>query len=321
MTFAQLLTDVYDRCKYESSPPAAVTARFSRGLNKWHRQILSNAGMRRLRDDIYVLTTTSAVGLYSLPPVVTRINAMTYRNGNVVLEERSLDWLRTRDPGLTATGGPSYIWIPMGYRQIAQHPSDASEIFVKSTSASDNASVTAYLEGVRSGGFAKQLSVAMNGTTAVSFGAAFTDFIQIDKFYLSAAALGTVTLHEDSGAGTELAKIPIGSTYARYFGIQLYPTPSAESYHVDYTRNIPDLANSTDEPLLPLDFHWLLAVGAEADEWRRLNDRRATAALAELSQGMKDLRNWVLNSPMYQPDPLNDGPSYSRLGPWYPAGT
>lgn len=320
MTLSEIQQDVYARCNYGTSPSTAVVNRITRFINQRHRVILADRGMERLRDDQYSLTSTSGTAIYAMPQALARIKHITQRTNNIPLEPQSLAWLRMVDPGLTATGGPAYAYIELGTRQVAQQPSDASEIFVKSTSASDTG--TAYIEGVRTGGYRRSLSVSMTGVTAVSLGTAITDFIEIDKFYISAAAVGTVTLHEDSGAGTELARIPIGGTFARYQTVQLWPTPTGEVYVIDYTRKIPDLVNANDEPLLPEDFHSsVLATWAEADEWRHLNDKREQAALDAVGYAQKNLRNWVLNPPGYLPTPGDYAPRFSRLGPWYPAGT
>ena len=321
MTLSEMRSEMYRRLNYGTSPASDVATRLTAFLNLVHRQLLTTTGMDKLRDDTITFASVSGTEVYALPPSVARIKHISDRTNQIRLKEQSLSWLRTVDPGLTGDGGPSYHYIPVGYRQVAAQPSDASEIFVKSTAAGDTG--TAYIEAIRTGGYRVTLSVTMAGATAVSLGATYTDIIEIDKFYLSTAAVGTVTLHEDSGAGTELARIAIGHTFARYMAIQLWPTPSsAVTYHVDYTRHIPDLANANDEPLLPTDFHWLLVEGALAKEWTKRDDlERRKAAQQDYSEGLRNLRSWVMSNQDTLLSLRRSAPGLSQLGPWFPAGS
>ena len=319
MTLATLEAELYRRLNYATSPATEVTTRLRSFLNLTQRQILGLPGLDRLRDDTITFASVNAVAQYGLPQAVMRIQGLSERTNNRRLTARSLSWLREVDPGLTNTGTPEY-YIPIGIQAVNRQPSDASEIFVDSTSASDTN--TAYLEAIRSGGYRIVLSVSMTGVTAVSLGAAYTDIVEVTKFYLSAAAVGTVTLHEDASGGTELARIPIGQTFARYEGIQLWPTPSAAvTYYVDYTRTIPDMANANDEPLLPEDFHWLLIEGALVKEWTKKDDvMRRELAETEFRTGLSALRYHVTAPPDLLPARSDLGERVSRFGAHYPAG-
>lgn len=328
MTLNDLQADVYRRCNFDSSPASDVTTRITAFLNKWHRRILSDARFVTLRNDTYALTSVSGTGVYGLPPVIGRINRMTQPSNTIVLQERSEDWLRQHDPGLTFTNGPSELYIRLGQRQVATQPSDASELFVKSDSATDGASKTAYLEGYLSGGYLRTASVVLNGITAATFGASITTWIEVTKFYLALTsggtatmAAGNITLREDSGAGTELARIGIGQSYARYEALRLWPTPTGEVYTLDFTRRILDLVNLTDEPILPEDFHWLLASGAVYEEFLKQDDTRRQDVWTEVREGLNDLNAYVNNPPGYRPTTLPHRYKPSTLGPWFPAGT
>ena len=275
-------------------------------------------GLDRLRDDTITFASVSARAQYGLPPAVQRVQSVTDRTNDRRLQLRSLDWIRAIDPGLDQSGTPE-AYAPIGVQAVALQPSDASEIFVDSTSASDTG--TAYLEGIRTGGYPRTLSVTMNGVTAVSFAAAITDFVEITKFYISAAAVGAVTLHEDASGGTELARIPIGQTFSRYQGIQLWPTPSAAvTYYVDYMRNIPDMSVANDEPLLPEDFHWLLVEGALIKEWTKKDDlARRQAAQADYDRGLSDLKYAVTCPADFLPARSQTGERPSRFGAQFPS--
>ncbi len=312
--------DLYRRLNYSTTPAAEVVLRLRTFVNQTHRQILTKPGLGRLRDDTITFLSVANQTTYALPPAIAKIQHVQDRTNNRPIVEQSLGWLRQVDAGLTSTGGPSHVYIPRGYQAVAVQPSAAAEIFIKSTSASDTN--TAWLEGFRTGGYPISLGpITMTGGTAVSFGTAYTDIIEITKVYLSTAAVGTVTVHSVSGAGTELARIPIGATASRYLAIQLWPTPgSVITYHVDYTRVIPNLVNGTDEPLLPEDFHWLLVEGALIKEWSKKDDAgRREAAKRDFDEGVAALTSWVLSNPDTVASLRPVARGYSTLGPTYPA--
>lgn len=312
MTLTQLLSDLYRRLDYVSAPPAEITTRLTAMLNQTHRQILSTPGLESLRDDTITFASVSGQQRYGLPPAIAQIQSITDRTTSVRLSLISQDHLRSMDPGILSTGTPQ-AYVPIGQQAVALQPSAGSELFVKSTSVSDTA--IAYVEGIRSGGYPVTLSVTMTGTTAVSLGAAYTDIVEVTKFYLASAAVGTITLRENSGIGTELARLAIGQTFSRYQGIQLWPAPSsALTYWVDYMRVIPDLVNGTDQPLLPDDFHWLMVDGTLIQEWTRKDDSRKADAFAAMSRGMGQLRYRVTCPPDYLPSKRTGERELSRLG-------
>jgi hypothetical protein len=320
MTLATLQADLYRRVGLATAPATSETTRLTAFLNETHREILSTPGLESLIDDTVTFASVSAQSLYALPPSVDGIEAITDRTSMVPIPPRSLAWLRSEDPGLTASGTPT-VYIPRGLQAVAVQPTAAAEIFIKSTAAGDTG--TAFIEGFRTGGYPITTSKVMTGVTAVSFSATLTDVIEITKVYLSAAAVGTVTLHSVSGVGTELARIAIGQTYTRYQGIQLWPTPSAAiTYHVDYQRPITDLVNAFDEPLLPEKFHRLLALGARAKEWDSRNDDRAIAAQRDFDRGLATLVFTVTRAAVGTPNLRGSRRAgLSTLGSWYPSGS
>ena len=133
----------------------------------------------------------------------------------------------------------------------------------------------------------------MTGTTAVQLGS-FSDWTEITKFYVSSASVGSITLHEDSGVGTELAQITIGRVRPYYFVILLWPTPaSAVSYTFDFTREMLDLVNDTDEPYLPTDYHDLLSIGARMDEYEKMDDSRFSSAKSAWKEKFESLQYFI----------------------------
>ena len=262
--------------------------------------------------------TVASQQRYALPEQgVAKINRIWETTNDHRLHKRSLAWLRAVDAD-PPTGVPDY-WIPLSYTQVATQPANASEVFAKSSAAGTQ---TLYIEGFITGGYRRTANVALTGTTAVSLDTTITTWIQIDKCYLSASTTGVVTLHEDSGTGTELARIAIGDLYARYLSLLLYPTPaSAVTHQVDITRGIADMANDTDEPLLPEDFHDLLLDMADLKELIK-GDDPARFALVEKHRVKRrnDLRTWLFAGGDPGDDGFDDRLTGSNLGAWYPAG-
>lgn len=273
MTFSEILSAVYEEAGYQSSPASAVVTRIKRFVNEGIRVITSEPGLARLLDSDSPATFASVASQarYVLPESVNRILAVTERTNDVALQVMGLDQYRRLDPDAASTSGtPTHI-VPIGRVGVAAQPSDASEIFVDSTSASDTG--TAYIEGIVTGGYVRTASVTMTGTTAVSLSAAITSFIEITDFYLSANAVGTVTLHEDASGGTELARITIGQKRPRYYGFYLWPTPAAVvTYYVDYRRELTELVNDTDEPPFGTDAHPALVAYAVMREREQKDD-------------------------------------------------
>ena len=322
MTLGEILSGVYEETGYASSPASAVTTRITRWINEGVRAILSEPGLMRLADSDQPLPVASVASTARVvvPEAVARILAVSERTNDLALQAMSLDAYRALDPDATSTTGTPTHYVPIGRVAVATQPSDASEIFVKSTSASDTN--TAYLEGVITNGYRRVVSNTMTGTTAVTLSASVTSFVTLEDFYLSANAVGTVTLHEDSGAGTELARITIGQKRPRYYAFYLWPTPaSAVTYYVDYRRELVDLSNTTDEPPLPTDFHPMLVDYGTLREWQHKHEterliiasKRFTDRLSRLKYFTQTLSDEIPVSG--RPQPVGR----SRLGAYYPA--
>ena len=317
MTRGELLTQLYRRLNKSETPDTATKNRLVGFLNEVHREVLSLPGLQRLRDDTLTFASVANQARYALP-WVPKVHRLFEATNDRLLQPMTLADYRLIDPDPESTTGTPDAWIWAGYAPVAKQPSDASRIFIKSTSASDTNTV--FLEGETSGGYPRAVSKTMTGTTAVDVDTAITDWVRVTKVYLSAAAVGTVTLHEDSGTGTELARIGIGQTSQRYCYLYLYPTPSsAITYTADVVQGITDLSQDTEEPRLPQDFHDLLVHGAMLREYEKTDDGRYTNALQRFEQRKRDLMYWLAEtaqSPVRVP-----GGGRSRLGPWYPAGS
>ena len=291
-TFLELKQDVYRRTGFASSPDSVISTRIGAFINEVQQDILAEPGMEYLLNDSVTFASVADQQTYGLPPEVSKIKVLTEATNRVQLFPMSLDEYRRVYPDPSAVTGTSNRWVDLGFDAGAVEPSDASTIFIVSTSASDNTQ-TAYLEGFITGGYPFTASVALTGATAVSFTP--TTVISITKLFLSAAAVGTITLREDSGTGTTLATIPVAGVYSRYRRIALAPTPStAITYTVQCVRTVTDMVQDNDQPIIPYQFHRILAIGARTKEYEKVNDtNRLAVARVEYTKELKALKFWL----------------------------
>lgn len=328
MNFTGLETMLHSRLGFTDPNTNAVTnTRLRSFLNETHREILGMKGLSRLRRNLLTFACTANSPYVVLPQAVNRIIAITDRVNNWELVEVLLGSIRQGDPGLTmSTSYPDRFAILNLAAANALEPSAAAELFVKSDSATDGATKTAFLEGIVTGGSYRTASVNLNGVTAASFSASITTWIAITKFYLSLAAggstsaVGNVTINQGSGAGTELARITPGRSYARYTRIQLYPTPTAaNTYYADCELHVEEMANGGDEPLLPEEFHWLLSCGALMKEYQRRQwSVQFNEEAGRFNRGVGDL----LIAVNRRTAGLSEAPRrFSQLGPYFPPGS
>jgi hypothetical protein len=319
MTFAEILSSAYEDCNYGASPAAAVVTRMKKYVNDSVRYVLSEPGMARLQDSDAPFTVASVASQarYTVPDAVAQIRGISERTNDRTLRMIDLPTYRRRNPDPAANSGVPTAYVPFGRTAVAVQPSNASAVYVKSDAAGDTG--TAYIEGVRSSGVINTDSITMTGVTAVA--SANGAYVEITDFYLSTAAVGNVTLTEDSGLGTTLASIKVGATRPRYFGFYLDPTPSAAvDYLVDYRRQTVDMVNNTDEPPLPLDFHPLCAAYARMREYEKTQDDRYAVAKAEWERWLSRLKYAVLENADHLPVAGRVRPyGSSRLGAWFPA--
>lgn len=323
MEFDAILAAAYEDLQYASSPAADVVTRLKRYVNEGLQAIVAEPALYGLLEagTPYTFASVASTPRYVLPEGYTEMRAVTDTTNDRFLEAMTLSEYRRRDPDPSNNTGVPTHWVPMGRVAVAKQPADASEIFIKSTSGSDTN--TAYIEGIITGGYHRLASVSMTGATAVSFSASITSFIEITDIYLGTAAVGTVTVHEDSGSGTELARITIGAYRPSYLGFALWPTPSgANTYIVDARRDLKLLVESKDEPPLPRDFHPMLAKYATFREWERKDDSRALVARQQYEMWLSRLKYRLAASGDSVPIARTNRPvGISRLGAWFPADT
>jgi hypothetical protein len=312
MTRADILSKVGRALNKASTLDALTKARLLDHVNNRHRQILSAPGMAGLRRRQFRFTSVAGMSRYSVynGEKVHHVRDLT---NDRELSQRSLNSYRQYNPDPSQTQGTPDGFVQYGFEPVLRQPIDVSPLvfgpplFVVSTSAADTTQ-TVYIESLNGA-----TSVLLNGTTAVSVGSA--QFL--DKFYLSAPCVGVVSLLADSPTGIGLSTILQGQTSALYLALYLDPTPSqALNYEVDADFVISDLAQDTDVPDLPNEFHDLLETGAILDELAHLDDDRLVVMQRTYDRRLGELK---LKLARMGTDQGPRGIS-SRLGPWAPAG-
>lgn len=106
--------------------------------------------------------------------------------------------------------------------------------------------------------------------------------------------------------------------------IILWPTPPAiATLKVDAEGVVTELAADGDFPILPEDYHYMLADGALYNEYLRMGDvNRATLARKDIDIATRDLRVFLNSSTGLRLVPgraARLGSGRSRLGPYFPS--
>ncbi len=292
-----MLARMYRKLRYTTAPPTQIITRLTDSLNETYREILALPGVERLRDDLIPVVAFANKARSGLPYTVARIENMTDRTNNFKLKQLPVKDLRIMDAAQSTTGGYPLRYSVVGNQAVIIQPAAATGLWVASSAAGDTTQKV-FVESLVTGGYPQQSiagGTALNGVTRVAIGL-LTSHINVEKFYLDAAAVGHVSLYDAAAAGNELARIPIGVTFSRYLAVEWWPIPTADiTETADITRQIFDLANGTDEPLLPLDYHYLVPLGAMIKEYELLDDGRLSVARQDYERGTSKLRGWVMN--------------------------
>lgn len=312
----QIRQELCDYFGQGTNPDEDTLRRYDQFINSVYMELLGRKGTSKLRRGVLTFSSVADDPFAVLPMVATKILTILDRTNNQELEPLSIQQIRRDDPGLSSSSSNPRGYAVINYAApLAIEPADASELFVKSTST-DDVNVSAFLEGIITGGYTKRVSNKPNGTTAVSLDSTITTWIGAKKFYLDGRAKGDILLMEDSGAGTELARIPQGRTTARYTKIHLHPVPTAVvTYHADVEISVDRLEGEMDEPLLHEDFQWLITSGAICRQM--LKDGKHIEHGIEKKRFMDGAAAMIakLGSEGVSP---NRPRQFSQLGPWFP---
>jgi hypothetical protein len=319
MTLSDIELDIYRRLDYADSPPSSVKARIDGFINQRHRQLLASDRLRSLRSASTTLTTTPNVGSYGLPYGCARITRVMDQVNEYRLGARTFDWLREVQPKPSNITGTPEVWCPVGFCPVQQRPFTATALWISSPSAEAGPIDLTYVTGA-----GQSVAVVIPALLAatpyqIPGAASATDLIEFSSRVL---AVGTITLSDAATLGNVISQIAPGTTTARYYRFALYPVPAAaQQYLIDYEHEIPVLVNPLDEPLLPIDFHDLIALWARLDEYEFKSDDRWLVTKSLVEDRQKDLRAWVDNHDIYRAHAIPTAPTTSRLGPFFPAGS
>lgn len=128
----------------------------------------------------------------------------------------------------------------------------------------------------------------------------------------------------DPISGTPEAFVWKNTSNANAVAVTLWPTPAGVvTYTVDGDAVMSDLSNDADVPLLPVDFHDLLLLGALADEYQHLSDERYPLAMSEYRKREGEFRYAMAETATGKLPGLmrQRFGKPSQLGAWFPAGT
>ena len=330
MTFLDLKKRLARRTgKNAASLDPITDARLSDFLNEAHHEVLRKAGRESLRYATVQVPSVSGQKFYAVPMSgVARINRITETTNDRKLEFHTPDWLDRVAPD-PQTGTP-WAWIPRGLNDVHTQPTAAATLRVRSSSAADTTQ-RLYVEGIRDGGFAGRETAVLTGTTWLEI-PTVVDFISITKCYLDTAPAGLVTITAGPpggppggapGSTIEVTAMQPGTTRTAYTVLQLYPTPSAALlYTCDVLRDVPDMVQPGDEPLLPYDFHDVLLPLALLREFTKADDpRRWETTRAEARTGLSALDTFLNAHPDWRPTWGAPEDRHTTLGPWTPVGS
>lgn len=328
MNLADIEAIVYDRLNLPAAPDSTRVAQIRRSINSAYYDLMGKPALSVLRRQLLTFTSVANTPFAVLPQAAIDVLSVADRVRNWLLTPIAVANIRFEDPALLMT---TYPWAFAKYNlqaAVTQQPSAAAQIWAKSTSATDGATKTLYVETIRSDGSMVVESVALNGTTAVQVGTS-SAIVTITKAWLATTAngsattaAGTVGLYEGSGTGTQLSSIFPGRGAARFSLLHFYPTPtSANTYTADCKVLLTPLANASDEPLIPDDYRTVLAHAAiMAGCQGRENANTFSLARSQYQDVKGELI--LFCSKLSEPESLNDGiPRYSQLGAYFPAGS
>jgi len=329
VTLNEIELDVYRRFDYADTPPASVKNRIDGFINQRHRQLLATDRMRSLRMATTTLVTVPNRPSYGLPYGCARITRVMDQANGFLLGTNSMEWVREHNANPQDVTGTPETWIPLGFSPVATRLifPVAPALWIAATIAPPgSATFTLVLVGdyLCTPGQLFTLTPTLSTPdplvlNPVALPAGFTP-TDIIEFTSSAALTGAVALFDADTGGNLVSQISRNQTTARYYRIGFYPVPSDTlTYWVDYEREILPLIDPLDEPMLPIDFHDIIALLARMDEYEFKSDDRWLTTRTLVDARTRELRAWVDNHDAYRAHAIPVAPSPSRLGPMFPA--
>lgn len=149
----------------------------------------------------------------------------------------------------------------------------------------------------------------------------------VNRRYLLPMSVDQYRRHEQDGAnqlGTPEFWVWRGITGGATpsFDLYLWQTPSAIlTYSADVTSVLTLLSADGDIPILPLDFHDLLFLGALVDEYRHMDDSRVNIALGQQKERESQFKYWMHEQDAGSTSFDSGMAMPSRLGAMFPSGS
>lgn len=331
MNLATIEARTYARLGWDNANPgAAVVARVRGFINETYRELIGRKGFEQYRRQLIPVVAFTGESIGSLSQSVTKIHSMLDTTNNRVLDFVTVDDIRRMDPNISTAGRPTAYAIYNLSGAVRKQPA-LTLLYAISTSASDDATKKVYVQGINSDGELVSVSVALNGITEVQIPTYL--WSNVTRFYIQipatqglgaiTPAVGAIYLYTLTGqyALTQIGVIPPGRSSARYSQVLLYPTPTQTTgFTADAEVLVEDLIEEGDEPILPVDFHWLLSSGAVIKEYNR-REKPVNAAMERqrFDSGVGDLLMFANRQPNNRLWKARD--RWSQLGPWFPPGT
>ena len=320
MTFQEMQAQTFDDLQYKSEPDAPVRQRIQRWLNEAHQELLRTPSLRNLRNGTVSFQSVANQKTYAVPMVFEVIDRITQPDNSIRLVCRDLDWIRRVDPGENSSGTP-YVYAPFGLSPVGLQPEETG-LWLASSQGADTGSVT--VQGTRANGdVQQQVTTVLTGTTRVAVGT-ITDYVSVQRFFLTAVQTGSVSLYDAAVLGNEIARIPVGLTSVQYQVERLWPTVgSAMTFVVDGQRLVPPMVDPTDVPWVPVSYHDVMTTYARSREYKRTGDaQRFSIEFGDWQKTIAQLQAVSNYPPDWTPVPgrlSGDGaPRWSNLGGWYP---
>jgi len=309
VTLNEIELDVYRRLDYADTPPVSVKNRIDGFINQRHRQLLASNRMRLLRLATTTLVTVPDRASYGLPYGCARISRVMDQDNGALLTTQSYEWVREHNPNPQNVTGTPEVWVPLGFSPVATRPIPPviPALWIAATIVPPGtATFTLVLVGDFNGTPGQTFTLTPVLATpdpmvrkAVTLPAGFTPS-DVLEFSSSAPLTGAVALFDADTGGSLISQISKGQTTARYYRIGFYPVPSAPiTYWIDYEREILPLVDPYDEPLLPIDFHDIIALWARLDEYEFKSDDRWMVTRSLVEERQRQLRSWVDNHDAY----------------------
>lgn len=327
MTFRDIFQDVARRCDKNADNPDPVTrARLNQQINDVYATVMRTPGVVQIRDEAFSFTTEADKARYTLPVSARGIVSITDTTHRVKLSQRSMAWIRERDPSVPAqvTGTP-WVYTILNTAGIERQPviTTASALELVSGSALDTGQVEIEYQD-DNGGF-RVVLVTLTGTTPVTVPATITQVFRVT--YLQSAQ-GAITLRQTLDA-LSIAVLPAtaqasqtGNPHAsRAYVLHLWPTPGgAYTYTVDGPRPRAMLMDDLDEPAFDEEFHTLLVWGACAAELLKMDDDRREDYRKMFADDLRAFRAFLhqARGTLVIPDGSRRGVGWTPMGSNYP---